>query len=78
MISTRSSFNFDFTYRHKDDGPIKVPTLLKFSSVGAPERAWGESQFYMPHGLTIDPEGNFWVTDVALHQVLYMTYYYRF
>ena len=73
MISTRSSFNFDFTYRHKDDGPIKVPTLLKFSSIGAPERAWGESQFYMPHGLTIDPEGNFWVTDTALHQVPYYT-----
>lgn len=26
--------------------------------------------FYMPHGLTIDSEGNFWVTDVAMHQVL--------
>jgi peptidylglycine monooxygenase / peptidylamidoglycolate lyase len=23
----------------------------------------------MPHGLTIDYEGNFWFTDVALHQV---------
>lgn len=68
-----SSFNLDFTYRHKDNGPIKVPTLLKFSSVGAPERAWGESQFYMPHGLTIDPQGSFWVTDVALHQVFKYT-----
>lgn len=25
--------------------------------------------FYMPHGLTIDSEGNTWLTDVALHQV---------
>ena len=23
----------------------------------------------MPHGLTIDHEDNFWVTDVAMHQV---------
>lgn len=23
----------------------------------------------MPHGLTIDHEGSFWVTDVAMHQV---------
>ncbi len=23
----------------------------------------------MPHGLTIDHEGRFWVTDVAMHQV---------
>ena len=25
--------------------------------------------FYMPHGLTIDHQGNFWLTDVAMHQV---------
>ena len=27
-------------------------------------------QFAMPHGLTVDREGNLWATDVALHQVL--------
>lgn len=27
-------------------------------------------RFCMPHGLTIDHEGNVWVTDVALHQVM--------
>jgi peptidylamidoglycolate lyase len=26
-------------------------------------------RFYMPHGLTIDKEGNLWITDVGLHQV---------
>lgn len=25
--------------------------------------------FYMPHGLSVDSEGNYWVTDVARHQV---------
>lgn len=25
--------------------------------------------FYLPHGLSIDKDGNYWVTDVALHQV---------
>ena len=25
--------------------------------------------FYLPHGLTIDMYGNYWITDVALHQV---------
>uniref|UniRef100_A0A182IJZ6 peptidylamidoglycolate lyase n=1 Tax=Anopheles atroparvus TaxID=41427 RepID=A0A182IJZ6_ANOAO len=29
----------------------------------------GSSVFYMPHGLTIDHEDNYWLTDVALHQV---------
>ena len=26
-------------------------------------------RFYLPHGLTVDKQGNVWVTDVALHQV---------
>lgn len=26
-------------------------------------------RFYLPHGLAIDGEGNYWMTDVALHQV---------
>jgi len=25
--------------------------------------------FYLPHGLTVDRHGNFWMTDVAMHQV---------
>ena len=25
--------------------------------------------FYLPHGLTVDGHGNFWMTDVAMHQV---------
>lgn len=28
----------------------------------------------MPHGLTIDHEGNTWLTDVALHQVCVSSY----
>lgn len=24
--------------------------------------------FFMPHGLSVDPQGNIWLTDVALHQ----------
>ena len=26
-------------------------------------------RFYLPHGLTVDKQGNIWVTDVGLHQV---------
>jgi peptidylamidoglycolate lyase len=29
----------------------------------------GDHQFYMPHGITADSQGNFWVTDVGSHQV---------
>ncbi len=33
-------------------------------------QSWGANLFYMPHGLTVDPEGNIWVTDVGLQQAL--------
>ena len=26
-------------------------------------------RFFLPHGLTIDNDGNYWLTDVAMHQV---------
>ncbi|KAK6058241.1 NHL repeat protein [Cooperia oncophora] len=29
----------------------------------------GQNLFYMPHGITIDEKGNYWVTDVGSHQV---------
>ncbi|PIO54899.1 NHL repeat protein, partial [Teladorsagia circumcincta] len=28
----------------------------------------GQNLFYMPHGITIDEKGNYWVTDVGSHQ----------
>ena len=28
---------------------------------------WGAGDFYMPHMITLDNEGNVWTTDVALH-----------
>jgi peptidylamidoglycolate lyase len=36
---------------------------------GKLKHSWGAGFFIMPHGLTIDAEDNFWLTDVALHQV---------
>ena len=33
-------------------------------------QSWGANLFYMPLGLTVDPEGNIWVTDVGLQQAL--------
>lgn len=42
-------------------------------STGKLLRSWGENQFVMPHGLTIDHEDNVWLTDVALQQVYKFT-----
>jgi DNA-binding beta-propeller fold protein YncE len=51
-------------------GPIAQNTIdlidtKKFQKINS----WGAGQFYMPHGLTVDSEGNVWVTDVGLQQV---------
>jgi DNA-binding beta-propeller fold protein YncE len=32
-------------------------------------KSWGAGRYIMPHGLTIDRDGNVWLTDVGLHQV---------
>ncbi len=69
FLLSRSSFNRDNLYLHTSDGPIRTPTLLKFSVKGELVAAWGGDVFYLPHGLTIDSTGSFWVTDVAMHQV---------
>ena len=39
-------------------------------NTGKVVKSWGANMFYMPHGLTIDNNGNIWVTDVGRHQVL--------
>jgi DNA-binding beta-propeller fold protein YncE len=39
------------------------PPILKFNKSGKLLKAWGEGMFNFPHGATIDPDGNLWVTD---------------
>lgn len=50
--------------------PIAEPTVLRFSAqTGELMTDWGARRFAMPHGLSVDHQGNIWLTDVALHQV---------
>ncbi|XP_023030839.1 peptidyl-alpha-hydroxyglycine alpha-amidating lyase 1 [Drosophila willistoni] len=57
-------------YRENFRGPIKENTILGLEpATGQVLYEWGKNFFYMPHGLTVDPEDNVWVTDVAMHQV---------
>jgi len=39
------------------------PPILKFDARGTLQKAWGEGMFAFPHGATVDPDGNLWVTD---------------
>lgn len=51
--------------------PIKEPTIAVFDGrSGRFVRELGGGIFAMPHGLSIDSQGNIWATDVALHQVV--------
>uniref|UniRef100_A0A7N8XD52 Peptidylglycine alpha-amidating monooxygenase n=1 Tax=Mastacembelus armatus TaxID=205130 RepID=A0A7N8XD52_9TELE len=66
------SFNSQARYQQRSLGPIQQSTILVVDpSKGNILKASGRNMFYMPHGITTDEENNYWVTDVALHQVLY-------
>ncbi|XP_058023086.1 peptidyl-glycine alpha-amidating monooxygenase isoform X7 [Ahaetulla prasina] len=65
-----NSFNGSYVYQQKGHGPIKENTILVVeASTSTILRSTGRNMFYLPHGLSIDNNGNYWVTDVALHQV---------
>ncbi len=54
--------------------PIPLPTVSVIDGTsGKLLSTWGEGCFIMPHGLTVDHEGNLWLTDVGLHQVFKCT-----
>lgn len=50
--------------------PIAEATVFVFDRTnGALLARWGGGQFVMPHGLSIDPQGKVWITDVGREQV---------
>ncbi|XP_041815917.1 peptidyl-glycine alpha-amidating monooxygenase [Chelmon rostratus] len=65
------SFNSQAMYQQRSLGPIQQSTILVVDPArGNILKASGRNMFYLPHGITTDKENNYWVTDVALHQVL--------
>uniref|UniRef100_A0A8D3AFU2 Peptidylglycine alpha-amidating monooxygenase n=1 Tax=Scophthalmus maximus TaxID=52904 RepID=A0A8D3AFU2_SCOMX len=66
-----NSFNNQDRYQQRSLGPIQQSTILVVDPAkGNILKASGRNMFFMPHGITTDKENNYWVTDVALHQVL--------
>ncbi|XP_037946820.1 peptidyl-alpha-hydroxyglycine alpha-amidating lyase 2-like [Teleopsis dalmanni] len=64
-----NTFNESNIFYLIEYGPIKEKTIYILDpKTGAIKSGWGEELFYMPHGLTIDVHGNYWMTDVAMHQ----------
>ncbi|XP_069748524.1 peptidyl-glycine alpha-amidating monooxygenase B isoform X3 [Narcine bancroftii] len=65
-----NSFDQKHVYQPQGIGPILYNTILTLDPVSAVAlNAVGANIFYLPHGITTDKDDNFWVTDVALHQV---------
>ncbi|XP_059690323.1 peptidyl-glycine alpha-amidating monooxygenase isoform X7 [Gavia stellata] len=65
-----NSFDSKFVYQQRVLGPIEQNTILVLNPSNAKLlHSMGKSLFYLPHGLSIDKNGDYWVTDVALHQV---------
>ncbi|XP_053330534.1 peptidyl-glycine alpha-amidating monooxygenase isoform X4 [Spea bombifrons] len=65
-----NSFDRKFVYQQRGIGPIEDSTILVVHpNTSAILKSTGKNLFYLPHGLTVDKDGNYWVTDVALHQV---------
>uniref|UniRef100_A0A669DUL9 Peptidylglycine alpha-amidating monooxygenase n=1 Tax=Oreochromis niloticus TaxID=8128 RepID=A0A669DUL9_ORENI len=65
------SFNNQARYQQRSLGPIQQSAILVVDpSKGSILKASGRNMFFLPHGITTDKENNYWVTDVALHQVL--------
>lgn len=54
---------------NKKNGPIMQNTIILLNKSGKVILEFGKNMFYLPHGLTIDQSGNYWITDVAMHQV---------
>lgn len=64
----QNSFNDDNVYQHQDR-PVNVDTIVAVDLENADVMfSWGKDRFYLPHGISVDPQGNLWLTDVALHQ----------
>ncbi|XP_074634773.1 peptidyl-glycine alpha-amidating monooxygenase A-like isoform X2 [Acropora palmata] len=63
------SFDANEVFSNQKESIPEATVLTLDSKTGKIMNSWGQNMFFMPHGLTIDSEGNTWLTDVAMHQV---------
>lgn len=70
-VWNQATFDNANRYAQSQNSPIRENTIIAYDrKTGNVVYEWGKDLFFMPHGLHIDQEGNTWVTDVALHQVM--------
>ncbi|XP_037796429.1 LOW QUALITY PROTEIN: peptidyl-alpha-hydroxyglycine alpha-amidating lyase 2-like [Penaeus monodon] len=68
MLCTCGSFNS--THHYQEVAPLDDDVVVVLDAqTGLPLPSWGRGKFLLPHGITVDAQGNTWLTDVGLHQV---------
>src|SRR5205814_7458823 len=61
VISVDPASNGDIWVFHRSDPPI-----LRFDQAGKVVKSFGEGMFVQAHGMTVDRDGNVWVTDAQI------------
>ena len=61
VISVDPASNGDIWVFHRSDPPI-----LRFDQSGKVVKSFGEGMFVQGHGMTVDRDGNVWVTDAQM------------
>ena len=63
--------SFDGNFIITETAPIAEHTIARIClTTGRIVRQFGANEHYMPHGLTLAPNGDVWVTDVGAHVVI--------
>ena len=63
--------SFDASFAVAEKRPIAEHTVARLClTTGRIVRQFGANEHYMPHGLTLAPNGDVWVTDVGAHVVI--------
>lgn len=63
--------SFDGDFKITDSDPIAENTIVRLClTTGLIVTQFGAGEHYMPHGLTLGPDGDIWVTDVGVHVVI--------
>ena len=70
-VWTADSFDDGALRRVTHDAPIPENTVARVClTSGKITRTFGAGEHYMPHGLTLGPDGDVWIVDAGLHQVI--------
>ncbi|THD27096.1 Peptidyl-alpha-hydroxyglycine alpha-amidating lyase 2 [Fasciola hepatica] len=63
-----TTFDKNDIYQKRELGPIRDGVVVRLKE-GQFQNSYLHNTLYLPHGITVDHQGNVWITDTAMHQV---------